>query len=93
MSNVVNTGMQRAVELTINKLSGMEPVTGYPRVYKLRDAFGNFRAWTPEELAGNRIEEYKARLAAFVAYVESVEVGVKVDTAGTYVENRSVCPV
>ena len=59
-------------------------VGGYPRVYKVTDAFGNYAVVTAE---------YKLRLAAFKAYVEGIENGVTVNTDEAYVENLEACPI
>ena len=68
-------------------------VGGYPRVYKVTDAFGNYAVVTAEELAKLAVAEYKLRLAAFKAYVEGIENGVTVNTVEAYVENLEACPI
>ena len=90
---VVNTGMQRGTELTVAKKVGGVMVNGYPKAYELTDAFGNYAAVTAEELAKLAVAEYKARLAAFKEYVDSVENGVTVNTDEAYVENLGTCPI
>lgn len=90
---IINTGMQRGTELTVTKKIGGDVVNGYPRVYKVTDAFGNYAAVTVEELAKLAVEEYMTRLAAFKAYVEGVENGVTVNTDEAYRENLVSCPL
>ena len=90
---IINTGMQRGTELTVTKKIGGVMVGGYPRVYKVTDAFGNYAVVTAEELAKLAVAEYKLRLAAFNAYVEGIENGVTVNTVEAYVENLEACPI
>ena len=89
----INTGMQRATELTVTKKIGNVTVNGYPKVYKVADAFGNYVAITTDELAKLTVAEYQARLAAFKAYVEGVEAGVVVNLDEAYVKNLTACPI
>ena len=88
---IINTGMQRGTELTVTKKIGGVMVNGYPRMYKVTDAFGNYAAVTAEELA--KLAEYQVRLDAFKTYVEGVENGVTVKTDEAYVENLGACPI
>ncbi|WP_368114265.1 hypothetical protein [Bacteroides sp. RTP21281st1_E4_RTP21281_210402] len=90
---IINTGMQRATELTVSKEVGGVSVTGYPRIYKLGDSFGNNAAMTSKELAEISIEAYQARLTDFAAYVESIEIGISIDISEAYRENLTVCPI
>lgn len=89
----INTGMQRGTELTVTKKIGGIEVDGYPKVYKVYEAFGNYAAITVGELAKLAVSDYQARLAAFKAYVETAETGVKVNTDEAYVENLTACPI
>lgn len=89
----INTGMQRATELTVNKKIGGVTDSGYPRVYRLYEAFGNYTGVSVGELSEISIEKYKARLEAFKTYVESIEMGVSVDTSFAYRENHLSCPI
>nr|DAY40937.1 MAG TPA: hypothetical protein [Caudoviricetes sp.] len=88
-----NTGMQRAVELSVEKTIGGEMVSGYPHLYRITDSFSDKLAVSEEELASMPISEYKKRLAAFKAYVESVEIGLTVNTSSAYTENLTSCPI
>jgi hypothetical protein len=88
---IINTGMQRGTELTVTKKIGGVMVNGYPRMYKVTDAFGNYAA--VEELAKLAVAEYQVRLDAFKTYVEGVENGVTVKTDEAYVENLGACPI
>lgn len=85
--------MQRAIELTVDKKVGSVSGNGYPRVYRLGDTFGNFTSASNDELAQMALADYNTRLAAFKVYVESIEVGVTVDTSAAYVQNLSSCPI
>lgn len=85
--------MQRGTEVTVTKKIEGVMVGGYPRVYKVTDAFGNYAVVTAEELAKLAVAEYKLRLAAFKAYVEGIENGVTVNTDEAYVENLEACPI
>lgn len=93
MSEMANTGMQRATELTVDKKIGSISGNGYPRVYRIGDAFGNYTTKSNEELSQMPLTEYRTRLLAFKAYVESIEVGVIVDILTAYVENLNSCPI
>ena len=90
---IINTGMQRATELTVSKEVGGANVTGYPRTYKLGDSFANNAAMTSKELAEISIELYQARLSAFKTYVESIEIGISIDLSEAYRENLTACPI
>ena len=90
---ILNSGMQRGTELTVTKKIGGIEVNGYPKVYKVYEAFGNYAAITVDELAKLAVSDYQARLAAFKTYVESVETGVEVNTDEAYVENLTACPL
>ncbi len=90
---ILNSGMQRGTELTVTKKIGGIEVNGYPKVYKVYEAFGNYAAITVDELAKLAVSDYQARLAAFKTYVESVETGVEVNTGEAYVENLTACPL
>lgn len=89
----INTGMQRGTELTVTKKVGGIEVNGYPKVYKIYDAFGNYAAIAVNELAKLAVEDYQARLEAFKAYVEAAETGVEVNIEEAYVENLTACPL
>nr|DAK33488.1 MAG TPA: hypothetical protein [Caudoviricetes sp.] len=90
---VIYTGMQRATELTINKTVGGSSISGYPRIYRLGDAFGTYSTMTNQELAEAKTEDYRARLAAFKTYVESIEIGIPIDLSEAYRENLTACPI
>ena len=72
---IINTGMQRGTELTVTKKIGGVMVNGYPRMYKVTDAFGNYAAVTAEELAKLAVAEYQVRLDAFKTYVKALKTG------------------
>lgn len=93
MSELANTGMQRATELTVDKKIGSISGNGYPRVYRIGDAFGNYTAKSNTELAQMTATDYRTRLIAFKVYVESIEVGVTVDTESAYTQNLNSCPI
>lgn len=89
---VVNTGMQRAVALTVDKTIGGVSVNGYPKVYKMA-AFGVLPEKSETELAQMPVEEYMDRLAAFQEYVQGIETGITVDGDGAYTRNLTSCPI
>lgn len=89
----INTGMQRGTELTVTKQVGGIEVDGYPKVYKMYEAFGNYAAITVDALAKLAVDDYQARLIAFKTYVETVETGVEVNIEEAYVENLTACPL
>ncbi len=93
MSDGINTGMQRAVEFVVTKKVNNVIVDGYPRTYLLKQAFGNYQETTESELARMPIEDYQARLVAFKAYVESIDMGAMVDKASAYSKNTGLCPL
>ena len=76
-----NSGMERAVKLTVTKEIAGTPVTGYPRTYHINDAFEMYS------------EDYLQRLSAFKNYVESIEIGVIVNITEAYRENFDSCPI
>lgn len=85
------TGMQRASTLTIEKKVG--DVTEYTHTYSLLSAFGIYTSITLSELGLLSVSDFQARLAAFKTYVESVELGLTVDTTNAYRENLNACPI
>lgn len=88
-----NTGMERAVALTVRKEIGGVPVMGYPRIYRVNDAFVNYTAISLPELESMKSEDYLKRLSAFKSYVESIEIGIMVDIANACRENFESCPI
>ena len=89
----VNTGMERAYELTVSRRVNGANVEGYPRVYRMTDDFGIFTSIRKEEIGTMSIAQYKARLKAFAQYIENVEIGVKVNTEEAYRKNLTSCPI
>ena len=85
--------MQRGTELTVTKKVGGIEVNGYPKVYKMYEAFGNYAAISVDDLAKLAAGDYQARLTAFKTYVETAETGVEVNIKEAYVENLTACPV
>lgn len=92
MSNV-NTGMERAYELTVIRRVNGAYVEGYPRVYRMTDDFGAFSAIRKEEIGTMPLSEYKARLKAFKQHVEKVEIGITISTDEAYRKNLTACPI
>lgn len=90
---IINTGMERATELVVDKRVGGNSIAGYPKLYKVYDSFSNYPAISKDEIAQIYKESYLARLAAFKTFVESVETGVNVDLSDTYRENLTACPI
>lgn len=91
--NSINTGMQRATELTVSKQINGTEVSGYPHIYRIGDAFLNYIYITDDELSKITVDEYTSRLAAFETYVEGIEQGVNVDITPAYRENQTSCPI
>jgi len=83
--------MQRAGSLTIVKTIG--GVTQSTVKYYITDAFGTYTAITTSELANLSVSDYEARLTAFKSYVESVNIGLSVNTTAAYQENTTACPI
>jgi hypothetical protein len=88
---VTNTGKERATTITVVKSVGGAQV--YSHSYSFLAAFGTYSAITSTECAELSIANYTARLAAFKAYVESVEIGLTVDTTAAYRDNLNACPI
>lgn len=89
------TGMQRATELIVDKKLMGDSVEGYPHIYKLEERFEDQPESSAVELQLLPYEEYRARLTAFVAYVEKTEKmpGGKINLIGTYRKNLTECPI
>lgn len=90
---ITNTGMQRATRLVINKTVGNADAQGYPHTYNFGDAFSSYKALSSNEIATISVADYRARLAAFKTYVESVEIGVSVNIDDAYRQNLTACPL
>lgn len=93
MSKWVNTGMQRATELVLDKRVGGNSIAGYPKVYRLCDGFQSMPSVDKEKIAQMSQESYLARLGAFKIFVESIETGLTVNTSDAYRENLTTCPI
>ncbi len=76
----VNTGEERSLTFTITKTIGGVIQVGYPKEYDGRLAFLTYSAITDTEAQQLSTSQYNTRLAAFVAYVESIEAGFDGDT-------------
>lgn len=76
------TGTRRSMSLTLRRYVNGSLAVGYPATYdgKLGNWNYLYAAITEEELARLSEEDYQARLAAFLAYVESQEPGFDADT-------------
>lgn len=90
---IIYTGMQRATELVVKKIIDGKYAEGYPRVYRLYDEFGKYPSVTKTRLAELSVDDFIKRLEAFKKYVESIEIGVQVDTSEAYRENTTECPI
>nr|WP_320037195.1 hypothetical protein [uncultured Bacteroides sp.] len=86
-----NTGMQRATSLTVVKTVGGVQI--YSRIYNLLSSFSTYVAITANDCARLSVADYTDRLTAFKTYVESIEIGLTVNTASAYVENTTACPI
>ena len=93
---MANTGVERTLTLTVSKKINGVLQSGYPIVYNGRIAFVQgsnlYEALSPYEMAILLDADYNARLADFKAYVESIEVGLTIDTTEAYKLNITSCP-
>ena len=71
----VYTGTKRSLTFALTKTVGGVNQVGYPKNYDGRLAFPGYAAITDTEAAQLTTVQYNARLAAFQAYVESLEAG------------------
>lgn len=85
--------MQRATELVVTKKIGGVNAVGYPRSYRLYDAFGSYAAISKDSLSTMPVDDFLTRLSAFRLYVESIEVGVTLNTETAYKKNLTACPL
>lgn len=85
--------MQRWVLLMVTKKIAGTVVAGYPRTYRVGDAFENYTAISNEELSSMPVADFKSRLSAFKKYVEGIEIGIVVDISNAYRENLESCPI
>ena len=76
----VYTGTKRSLTFTLTKTVGGVTQVGYPKTYDGRLAFPGYAAITDTEAAQLTTNQYNARLAAFQAYVESIEAGFESST-------------
>ena len=91
----VNTGTKRSLTYTVTKTVGGVTQIGYPVEYDGRLAFLSYAALTDVEAQQLTDSQYSTRLAAFAAYVESVEAGFDSDVDFTNVatvEDLVTCP-
>lgn len=99
---MANTGKQRSLTVTINKTVAGIQANGYPHTYYGRNEFTHnavtYTAITSLQMATMPIADYNTRLAAFKAYVETLEQGLDLATdtvAGeeAYRDNLTACPI
>lgn len=93
MGTLRNSGMQRWVLLMVTKKIAGTVVAGYPRTYRVGDAFENYTAISNEEMSSMPVTDFKSRLSAFKKYVEGIEIGIEVDITNAYRENIESCPI
>lgn len=76
------TGKKRSLTISINKTLAGELVSGYPRTYFGMQMFNyngiEYSTISAEKLATMPVAEYESRLAAFIGYVQSQEVGLNI---------------
>lgn len=81
------TGKVRSLTVKITKTLAGEIVAGYPRTYLGMISFTHggteYPAIDGEMLALMPVEQYQARLAAFIAHVQSQEAGLDIATVQT----------
>jgi len=75
----VNTGTKRSLTFDVTKTIGGVIQMGYPIPYDGRLAFSSYSAITDLEAKELTDSQYNTRLAAFIAYVESIEAGFDAD--------------
>lgn len=90
---IVYTGMQRATELVVEKRIDGISAEGYPHTYRLYDEFDIYPSIEKSTLATILPDDYVKRLEAFKRHIESIEIGVEVDTTEAYRKNLTVCPI
>ena len=88
-----NSGIQRGTVITVVKKIAGKTVAGYPRTYKIGDAFENYQYVSDKGLEIISKDDYLSRLKDFKRYVENAEVGVFVDIEKAYMENLTACPI
>lgn len=98
----VNTGLEIANRIMIDKLSGENHLPGYPKYYSILSAFtagGNsYGVLTQTQLQQLPNSEYLARLADFKIYVQQAEGIASVDAItesgyAAYRTNTTSCPI
>lgn len=99
---MANTGKQRSLTMNVNKTTAGVQSDGYPRTYYGRNEFTYngvvYPAIDAFRMATMPVVDYDARLAAFKAYVETIELGLDVDETiivggEAYRENLTACPI
>lgn len=99
---MANTGKQRSLTCTINKLIAGVQQEGYPKTYQGRNEFTydsyTYPAIDPLLMSLMPISQFELRLSAFKSYVESQEAGLNFGTdtvpgAEPYRENLDACPL
>lgn len=91
----VYTGTKRSLTFTLTKTVGGVTQVGYPKTYDGRLAFPGYAAINDTEAAQLTTVQYNTRIAAFQAYVESLEAGFEADTDMTNtstVTDLAACP-
>jgi hypothetical protein len=98
----VNTGIERAKTLTIDKKIGGVSLSGYPKAYSILDEFVvppfTIAEITEVQFQQLTTEEYANRLTAFKTYIETEE-GISdldaITDEGTpaYQVNETSCPI
>jgi len=98
----MNTGKERSLTIKVEKRLGGILQPGYPVIYQGRNLFyWNEMIWSAipiEEFPFMSVADYNARLAAFTAYVESIESGLVIaesiiDGGDAYRDNLTACPI
>lgn len=93
----VNTGDKRSLTFDVTKTVGGTTIVGYPKTYDGRQSWGDtsYPALTDTEAQQLTDSQFSARLAAFHAYVESIEAGFDSGadfTNAAEVSDESACP-
>ena len=91
----VYTGTKRSLTFTLTKTVGGIPVPGTGGTYDGRNAFPGYAALTATQAAQLTTSQFNTRLAAFLDYVESLNLGFDSSTDFTNsasVSDPATCP-
>jgi len=94
---MANTGYELSLTIQVTMMISGKPMSGYPVIYQGRSAFTynshSYMEITVLQMRQMKHADFIARLADFKAYVESIEVGLTIDTNEAYKQNLDSCPI